>query len=305
MIDAVAKLVWFAWSHPLNRGGRMQALSRILRWQISSRLLPEASFLLPLVGQGAAGLLVRRGMTGATGNWYCGLDEMEDMGFLLHALRPGDLFLDVGANIGSYSILAAAGVGANVIAVEPISETFSSLLANVRVNDLANLISAHRIGLSAEPGALSFTTALDSMNHVLADGEEAASETVQVTTMDALCEARSPVVIKIDVEGHEMAVLRGAEQTLADPKLLAVIMELNGSGARYGISDANIDAWMTGRGFSRCRYSPLDRQLLQSDHSHNHRSPKTSSNVLYARDFDALKRRVLTAPCVGLINCSI
>lgn len=48
-------------------------------------------------------------MTGATGNWYCGLQEYEDMSFVLHALRPGDLFVDVGANIGSYSILAAGG----------------------------------------------------------------------------------------------------------------------------------------------------------------------------------------------------
>lgn len=50
MIMQIAKLFRFAWSHPLNRDGRMQALSRILRWQIAARLLPEASFLLPFVG---------------------------------------------------------------------------------------------------------------------------------------------------------------------------------------------------------------------------------------------------------------
>jgi FkbM family methyltransferase len=269
-----------------------------LRWQIAARLLPEAAFLLPYVGGG--GLLVRRGMTGATGNWYCGLDEMEDMGLVLHALRPGELFLDVGANIGSYSILAAAGVGANVIAVEPISETFSNLSANIRVNDLNGLISAHRVGLSDKPGTLSFTTAQDTVNHVLADGEDADSEAITVTTMDALCATQCPVVVKIDVEGHELPVLKGAEKTMANPALLAVIMELNGSGARYGIADADIDAWLINKGFERCNYAPLDRQLTRQEP--NAQLPKTSGNTLYVRDFDALDQRVRTAPSIALIN---
>jgi hypothetical protein len=50
------------------------------------------------------------GMTGATGNLYVGLHEFEEMAFLLHFLRPGDLFADVGANVGSYTILAAVAV---------------------------------------------------------------------------------------------------------------------------------------------------------------------------------------------------
>lgn len=244
--------------------------------------------------------MVRRGMTGATGNWYCGLDEMEDMGLVLHALRPGELFLDVGANIGSYSILAAAGVGANVIAVEPIAETFSILSANIRVNDLGRLITAQRVGLSDKPGTLSFTTALDSVNHVLADGEDADSQAIAVTTMDVLCEPLSPIIIKIDVEGHELAVLKGAESTMANPALLAVIMELNGSGARYGIADADIDAWMIRKGFERCSYSPLERKLIRQEA--NARFPKTSVNTLYVRDFVALEQRVRTAPSVALLN---
>lgn len=247
--------------------------------------------------------MVRRGMTGATGNWYCGLDEMEDMGLVLHALRPGELFLDVGSNIGSYSILAAAGVGANVIAVEPIAETFAILSANIRVNDLGMLITAQRVGLSDKPGTLSFTTALDSVNHVLADGEDADSQSIAVTTMDALCEPQSPIVIKIDVEGHELAVLKGAESTMANPALLAVIIELNGSGARYGIDDADIDAWMIRKGFERCSYSPIDRRLTRQ--VANAQLPKTSNNTLFVRDFDALQKRVRTAPMVTLVNRSI
>lgn len=100
--------VRFVWNHPLNRSARFAALGRVIRWQIASRLVP-GPIALPFVKD--TYLFATRGMTGATGNWYCGLHEYEDMSFVLHTLKPGDLFVDVGANIGSYSVLAAGGGG--------------------------------------------------------------------------------------------------------------------------------------------------------------------------------------------------
>lgn len=295
------KLLRFVLSHPLNRNDRIRAISRLLRWQVASRLLPEASFLLPFVA--SSGLLVRRGMTGATGNWYCGLDEAEDMGLVLHALRPGELFLDVGANIGSYSILAAAGVGARVHAIEPILDTFNNLMANISINNLDKLIHAHRLGLSDKEGHLFFTSNHDTLNHVLAAGEEATREEIPVTTMDELCKYQLPTLVKIDVEGHELAVLRGAKKIMTNPNLLGVIIELNGSGARYGIEDTDIDAWMIDKGFERCSYSPLDRKLSYKET--NFQASKTSGNSLYVRDFKALATRVSTAPQVEIVNFRI
>src|SRR3954470_19452558 len=104
-------------SHPLNRGKRTSAFMRLVRWQLAARILPEAQFSLPYVN--GSRLLITRGATGATGNFYCGLDEQDEMGFVLHVLRPGDVFVDVGANVGSYTVLAAL-LGARVVAVEPI-----------------------------------------------------------------------------------------------------------------------------------------------------------------------------------------
>jgi hypothetical protein len=78
-------------------------------------------------------LLIKRGMHGATGAIYTGLQEFEDMAFLLHFLKPEDTFIDIGANIGSYSILAGGVSKANVICVEPIPQTFKSLLLNIQI----------------------------------------------------------------------------------------------------------------------------------------------------------------------------
>ena len=66
-----------------------------------------------------AKFICRRGMTGATGNIYCGLDEFADIAFLMHLLRPGDLFVDIGSNIGTFTVLASAVCGSGAIAVEP------------------------------------------------------------------------------------------------------------------------------------------------------------------------------------------
>src|SRR4051812_22416367 len=95
----------FVTGHPLNRGHKARALGRFLRWQVASRIW-DGPRVVPFAG--AARLLVHRGMMGATGNVYCGLHEFEDMALVIHALRPEDMFFDVGANVGSYTVLAAA-----------------------------------------------------------------------------------------------------------------------------------------------------------------------------------------------------
>ncbi len=84
-------------------------------------------------------------MNGATGNFYTGLHEFEDMSFVLHALRSTDVFVDVGANIGSYTVLAAAVVGAQCIAFEPILETYGHLLQNVNLDGDLNRSVQHAL----------------------------------------------------------------------------------------------------------------------------------------------------------------
>jgi hypothetical protein len=86
-------------------------------------------------------------MTGATGNIYSGLHEFEDMGFLLHFLRPDDLFVDIGANIGSYTILASAAIGAATIAFEPVPDTHEWLRLNVAINNVDNKVERRREAL--------------------------------------------------------------------------------------------------------------------------------------------------------------
>jgi FkbM family methyltransferase len=291
------KLIRTVWTHPLNvRGGRMAALWRVLRWQIASRLMP-GPIGLPFVD--GTWLFARRGMTGATGNWYCGLLEASEMAFVLHLLRPGERFVDVGANVGSYTILAAGAAKAEVVAVEPIPSTFESLQRNVALNalDERGAVTCHRLGLSDTQGRLRFTSGFDTVNHVVSDGEEAPSIGVPVTRMDDLLDHQVPSLIKIDVEGHELAVLRGAHRALGDPRLLAVIMETNGSGERYGVPDEALHAEMRGHGFAPYGYDPIERSLIAASRS--------NGNTVFVRDPVAVGERVKAAPTFQLVNGTI
>lgn len=93
----------FISNHPLNSKNKFSAILRFIKWQIRLRTATD-----PLVYSFTerSKLIVARGMTGATGNLYCGLHEYNDMFFLLHFLREGDLFVDIRTNIGSYTVSA-------------------------------------------------------------------------------------------------------------------------------------------------------------------------------------------------------
>lgn len=254
--------------------------------------------MVPFIGP--TRLLVRPGMAGATGNIYCGLHEFEEMGFVLHFLSDGDLFMDVGANIGSYTILASGVRHVRSISVEPLPTTFASLLENVRLNRLDPLVVAHNKALGSRTGVVRFTSNLDTVNHVAAE-EDAAQATVEVelTTLDVITGNQSPALIKIDVEGFETEVLAGATSTLSSPKLCAVLIETNSSGRRYGASDEQIYARMAGYGFMPFRYTPFERRLTAVSGGNR------PGNTIFVRELVEVQRRVAAAPGFDVVGLTV
>ncbi len=287
----IVKTLRFVAEHPLNQGARLAALSRFARLQVAGRLIARP-FALPFVN--GTSLLVQQGMTGVTGNWYCGLHEPAEMGFILHALRPEDLFLDVGANAGSYTVLASGAVGARSIAIEPLPSTFARLTANVRLNDLEDRVTLRCCGLSAQAGELRFTTEHDTGNRVAIPGETRATTSVPVLTMDEVCGTAVPTIVKIDVEGHELPVLRGARATLGSPALLAVLMETNQSDRLYGEQGGSVMTEMTGHGFTPFGYDPFKRELLPWREG--------QENTVFVRRPEEVAARCRAAPRFTLIN---
>lgn len=259
----------------MNKKSRMAAIGRLIRWQIASRLMVGPIALPYLNGKY---LFAKNGMTSAASNWYCGLDEYEDMSFVLDMLHSGELFVDVGANIGSYSILAATK-GARVIAIEPVPSTFKVLKQNVLLNELDDQIEVMNIGLGSKEENLKFSTEQGTTNHVL-NKEENTKQSVKilVRSLDDVLDGRIPKIIKIDVEGFETKVIEGARKTLANPNLLAVIMELNGSGAYYGFDEDILHKKMLSLNFNSYIYEPRKQKLISLKNKKNQKN-----NTLYIR----------------------
>jgi FkbM family methyltransferase len=155
--------------------------------------------------------------------------ELETQLALSALLGPGDWMVDVGANIGMITLLAAHEVGADgrVISFEPHPEAFARLISHLTANELTN-VTAHQLGLADAPGTLRLSTLTDhtgmsTFAPIPSDQQEfvTASHEVRIARGDDLLQqaltekpASASLMIKIDVEGFELRVLQGLPQTL-------------------------------------------------------------------------------------------
>lgn len=285
---SVRQVLHFITSHPLNRHQKGRALLRFAGWQLRSRLQP-GPFVYDWIG--GVRFHVQRHEYALTGNIYTGLYEFHEMAFLLHALRPEDLYIDVGANVGSYTLLACGVSGARGVAFEPIPSTFKRMLANLQLNGLEEKVDCHNFGVGREEGVLLFTSDQNTTNHALAAGETSAAATeVRMVNLDSMFEGADPFLLKIDVEGFETPVLEGAMKILANPALKAVIMELNGSGSRYGFDEEAILAKMLALGFQTYGYDAFTRRLLPLEGKN-----ADAGNTLFIRDEPLVADRLRSA----------
>lgn len=286
MVAALWHILSHYLNHPLGRRDRRGTLVRFIRWQIGSRAL-GAAVAIPFVND--LRILVQTGMHGATGNIYVGLADFDDMAFTLHFLREGDGFIDVGANVGIYSLLAAER-RANVLALEPVHDTYEHLLDNINLNRLNARVDAKNIGAGGVQGELRFSMSSGPTNHVLTENEGADDAvSVSVDTLDRIATAMRPTMIKIDVEGFEAEVLRGAASLLSSDSLHAVLIELNGLGVRYGAKDADVHLQLIAFGFRPISYEPVSRCLAPLD------DYKGTGNTLYVRSLSETGKRVKDA----------
>ncbi len=266
----------FILNHPLGRQHRLATLNRFARWQIISRFNDEA--IVDWIDGAVLG--VKHGMTGATGNVYCGLHEFVDMAFLLHLLRPGDLFLDIGANIGSYSVLASKVCGAHSIAFEPDPATVCSLRRNIALNAVEDRVRVEPVALGDHNGEISFTVGLDTMNRV-ATANDRKSQSVRVKRLDDIPGAKNAVFAKLDVEGFEDEVIRGGMSLLSSTNLLAILCESHGPDT--------MDA-LTAHGFEEYFYDPSSRALSRKPFDYK------ASNALFLRDVTKITPRIESSP---------
>jgi FkbM family methyltransferase len=277
-------------NHPLNQHRRNRAVLEYGFIQIAARIVPgEICVGFP----NGTRLLIPSRMKGAAHYIAPRLCEFEPMAFTMHFLRAEDKFADVGANIGVFTVLGAGVAGCFVHAFEPNPETFGALTRNVRLNDLVPRVKLVNAAVGRAIGSVPMTTGLGTENHIATTAEAAAAIPVKVTTLDAEFGDEAPVLLKVDVEGFEPEVFGGAEKTLANPKLQALIVERNRPGNRYGFDEGKLHQQIRERGFKPYCYDAFKREV-------NLMSEQTTRTIIYLRDFEAACVRLKTAPAFHL-----
>ena len=210
-------LLKFVWGHPANEGARARAMVRAVQFQISGRLLGRRT--LALLGERSV-VWADLHRTGASKVVYANPPDHPEMLVWQQVLQPGDLFVDVGANIGSYAIWAA-DLDAEVIALEPAKDTFGLLQENIALNGYP--VKAIQAAAEAVCGTARFTSGQDTVNRMDPEG---IAETAMVT-IDSVIQGRTVAGMKVDVEGFEIEVLRGCERALSEHRIRLIQLEWN------------------------------------------------------------------------------
>ena len=191
-----------------------------------------------------------------------GYYEPETVALFERYLRPGMRVLDVGAHIGQYSLIAGqlVGSGGQVHAFEPDPATFAWLQRNCRRSGLGN-IRTSRIALSDSSGMRTFyfATTQDIGSNSLAEPLNFSGRKAEVRCMrldDYLREQGVSRVhlVKMDVEGAELGVLRGGEGLFSGPERPVLIMEFEKKRQlAFGSSCRELGAWLVDRGYALYR----------------------------------------------------
>lgn len=163
--------------------------------------------------------------------------EDVELRLCLSNLATDSVFFDVGANVGLYSIAVARQFpAARIHAFEPVASTASAFRQNLAKNELnSENITLNELALSDAPGEAYITSEFHSSNYITTSDSKYDKTLIRCTTLDDYVRDRNVDrldFVKIDVEGHELRVIKGAEETLTRlrPKVLA---ELNKSEFRF------------------------------------------------------------------------
>lgn len=215
--------------------------ARLLR-PLVNRLMPGGP--TPIVVRSGAGKGLRLLIDPRSEKYYwTGTHETPVQEAVSTFLKPGMTFWDIGAHIGLFALIGGRLVGdsGHVGAFEPMPENFDRLRANIEGNALGN-VEAHCVALSDEEGSGAFVTLGSSLKGHFAQGKDRVAEgvvRVHTRTVDTIVSrgGRIPDLLKIDVEGAEGRVIRGAAETMRAHRP-AIVIEIHSAQAGREVADA-------------------------------------------------------------------
>lgn len=200
------------------------------------------------------------------GNLYFQTVEYRDINFLRDYLKKDDIFFDLGANIGLFSLIAAKKDLNTIIAVEPANDTYEQLNLNLSINNFSNVKTLNfAIGKEKTTGILvGESKETRRLLRNLNNSDENFSQQTQVETIDTLSQNYGfPDIIKMDLEGHETDALYGAINTLENKKEIILICETGDH------NEAIFHKFLISMDFKAYVYDPKNKTLSKSENKLN------------------------------------
>jgi FkbM family methyltransferase len=249
--------------HPRNRSWPLRGIVRFFAWQAWKKLVGRP--VTVKVGDHRKFLAVPDSHFSSE-VIYTGLPEWDEMNFLLRYLRPDDRFLDLGANVGFYTVLASTVIErGEIIAVEASPRNVEILQRQVAINALANVrVIASAVGKI--DGTVRFATAQREMGSIVED-DAAGTVELPCRTLDTLlapelAAGASIALAKMDVEGCEMLILEGAPLVLERGLVRAWIFEVGDEALRvHGYSADELLETFRGTGYALFFWDETKREL--------------------------------------------
>ena len=253
---SLAKTVWL---HPANRHRRLRALATSGLWQVWKRAVGRP-FTIRYHGFKLPCHPASRLASAAIyfGTW----PDYWEMRFVRDYLRPGDRFVDVGANIGLYSLLAASVVGPSgrVIAFEPGRVPSARLHEAIALNRIKH-IDLIRSAVGEGPGELVFEAGDEDATAHISGSPGAAGDRVPVVRLDEALDHVPYAMAKFDIEGYEPFALRGMRHLLSAGNPPIFLMEAAGYSKRYGVETHDLMREIESWNYRPMVYDPDSRRL--------------------------------------------
>lgn len=249
-----------------NKNNKAFALKRFIYWKII-RLLKLKNVAYPFWN----GRKIYISADSFHSMWlmYNYIVDWEEFNFISKYIQENDQVCDIGSNLGLYTIWMSIFIKSGKIhSFEPDDVNYDRLTANIAVNSLSNIVSANKSIVSEVDGNLNFTTALDGENHIIdqSDIKTTLKKSIRLDTYTEKEHIADFKFIKIDTEGFELSVLKGAEKLLNKKKIKVIQLEINQGLINAKIKPAELLDYIFSKEYKLCRYNVSANQLYEVDY---------------------------------------
>lgn len=272
-------------NHPENQGRPLRTMGRVGWWKLN-----QLFFHLPAIVTLVDDTQIICEPASSYGSYvvYARYPEPLEMSFFEHYLRATDVVVDVGANIGAWSLIAATkSPQGTIIAFEP-TPVANKLRANLRLNNFTNVEVRSEV-VSNKDGFEQFSIPKESeISHITTSKK--GSRKLKAMTLDTLIAQHHQIkkidFLKIDVEGAEMKVLQGARKLFAKQKIELVLFEFGKKAANFGYTFADMYTFFDSQKFDLYEFVGNSLQPITSQFA----STTTENIVAVLRHSTASKR---------------